>query len=33
MLEYFTRPKEKHLFWIGLGIGILLVAILRSYIH
>jgi hypothetical protein len=32
MQHFFYAPKEKPYFWLGLGIGLLSIAILRSYL-
>jgi hypothetical protein len=32
MFDIFSNPREKFYFWIGLGIGLLAIAILRTYL-
>ena len=33
MFELFSTPKQKPYLWIGMGIGLLSIAILRSYLN
>lgn len=33
MFELFSSPKEKPYLWIGAGIGLLAIAILRTYLN
>ncbi len=33
MFELFSNPKEKPFLWVGMGIGLLLIAILKTYLH
>jgi hypothetical protein len=33
MFDIFSNPREKFYFWIGLGIGLLTIAIVRSYLQ
>lgn len=33
MFDLFSNPKEKPYLWIGMGIGLLTIAILRTYLN
>jgi hypothetical protein len=33
MFELFSNPKDKPYLWIGMGIGLLAIAILRTYLN